>query len=61
VSLELPARAAGRLVQAPVLIQTAEDDAHEMARVLPAIGLAGREPDAQGSGETFEVFDPGFV
>ena len=58
---ELPAGAAGRLVQAPILIQTAHYGPDELAGVLPVIAPVRREPDAQRGGETFEIFDPGFV
>ncbi len=59
--VKVPAGGAGRRVEAPVLVQAAEDGAHELARVLPVISAVGWQSDAQGSGEAFEVFDPGFL
>jgi hypothetical protein len=46
---------------APVCLEAAEDGAHELARVLSLIASLRGQPDAEGGGETLEIFDAGFV
>jgi hypothetical protein len=47
---------------AAVVFEATEDDPDELPGVLAVVAApAGREPDTQGGGETFEVLDAGFV
>lgn len=46
---------------APIVVQTAQDDAHQLAGVLPVPAQPGRQPETQRQRETFEVFNRGFV
>ena len=46
---------------AAIFFEAAHDDADELPRVLASVTALGRQSHAQGDGEAFEVFDPGFL
>jgi hypothetical protein len=48
-------------VEPPILIETPHHGTDELPGVTVPVSALGGQPHAQGAGETFEVFDPGFV
>jgi hypothetical protein len=46
---------------AAVFFEAAEDDPDELPGVLAVVAPSERQLHAQRHGQTFEVFDPGFV
>ncbi len=49
------------VLAAAILFEPAEDDPDELSRVLALVAFSGGEPQAEGGGEAFEVFDPGIL